>query len=308
MLKDLLILDDDYSKLLSELKQNNMDVVYENELLKTKLTNLEILDTKLYKDCHELVEIIQDLKLSNEIVIKEIEENFIKSQHPPLFMCQQSLDDFLKLIQECYTYSDLVIKKHFNIEGNHENDINDDYFIQEFQQKLETIRQRFIDEQFRYEQLQTNFHGRKEVIKSVREWNLKSLDCSDIQNQILNLNREIYEITTQRDLFLNAVQTWQKEMSILKMDKYVTVVNNIKIERSKKRLQIANNLVDSTNFLHFVSELLWMLIDMDRERLDRVQNYSMYEKVRTKNQDDCMKKIVSVFYIIELNNVLYTHG
>lgn len=290
ILEELIKISEEYECLLKDCQETVIKVKKESANLQNQLNDLENHENDLYKECVEKTKAFHEIQNANQSILNEMEQTILKQQSPPLFTHQFPLHD---VISKCQNYSrivDLIIKKNFRLEGQIDQ-TTDEYTIDEYVNKLETIRKRYLSTYPRLIQVSSSYRARQHVIESIKSWNMNSLNLEYdyIQNQILSMNREINELTEYESILMDEINKFIENITNQKFELLMFDVNLIKIERAKRRKQLSDQILMSSNLTLHVAEILRIMLQNDYEYFESFNKYSKYE---FNLNNECQQRIV----------------
>lgn len=298
VLEQLSSVEHEYENLLEDFKKSIAIAKSESSDLQMKLIHMETLENRLFSDCASKIKNLKAIQTTNQQSINEIEKIFLKHQSSTVFIYQFPLNEFITKCNDFNKYFELVIQKNFRLETQTDS-TTEDLEIENYNAKMEVVRRRYIQAQQKLMQLTCSYRSRKNAVKAIKSWNVNSLTCDHMQNQIVQLNRESVDLAQYRNVLMDDASKLSEQIVNQKFELIMFEINLTKINMAKTRESLIEGILESSSEILSTAELLWIIMQIDNENVENFKKHSKYETNISKENELCLKRVTNLKNIMK---------
>ncbi|XP_055309300.1 augmin complex subunit dgt3 [Sitodiplosis mosellana] len=264
-----------YDDLIAKAKSATLDTIEEITVLKGRTTRIISEEPILADECLKQMEELQEVKLSNERKISELGQLYLKPAQNPLFMHQMPLNDYFRQLEQFNTSSKHFMQKNFKVQSA-EEEISDDKDIDDKARvltELSVLADRLLNAYNKLYLAEMNFNAKTALTNQLKAQNWSPSTVGGMRREMSEMERDIELNESQKQHLVHKLQEQAAELAQLDVEALVFDSNQKRMGRAKQRMEFITRFADIISETMALSELFWVLMQLDMERMKNRNNY-----------------------------------
>ncbi|XP_031636892.1 augmin complex subunit dgt3 [Contarinia nasturtii] len=297
--------DEFYDDLIAKAKVANLDAIEELTVLKGKKARLMAEEPIVADECLRKMEELQEVKLSNERKINELGQLYLKPAQNPLFMHQMPLNDYFRQLEQFNTNAKHFMQKNFKVQTNDDEMLKDDNIFDEKAQlltELSIIADRLLNAYNKLYLAEMNCRAKTALTNQFKAQNWSPSTLMGMRREMLQMERDNELNESQKQHLIHKLQEQAAELAQLDVEALVYESNQKRMGRAKQRMDFLTRFADIISETVILSELFWVLMQLDMERMKNRNNYDSKLDAYRMESHGCNRRIELMNMIGKLND------
>ncbi|XP_052867876.1 augmin complex subunit dgt3 [Anopheles cruzii] len=299
-LEQLVEIEEQYEQLLEGAKETDMSLTKELCELERKQMEAQYMTEKSHSGCLDLANQLEDLYERTQQQFTDLHDCYLRRQNPPLFVYQMPIEQFDTKCDQFLKYLEMYVKKHFTVkrlDGSKLSEEHDNFHVIS---ELESIKMRLDAEEFKLLEAKREYAGVKHLVHRLQDPNWVSMKVPVLKKKCVELRNANEQDILRVELLKNELEMLIKHMNELKIESVLFETNRVKLERAISRLEYIERLDASISKELMNAELLWILMQLDLERMRECFDNADEMNGESKK---CFKRI-DAMKLVEKNAIL----
>uniref|UniRef100_A0A182NAJ6 HAUS augmin-like complex subunit 3 N-terminal domain-containing protein n=1 Tax=Anopheles dirus TaxID=7168 RepID=A0A182NAJ6_9DIPT len=296
-LEQLVEIEENYEKLLNGAKKTDLILTKELSEWERKVREQEYTLEKVAGNCVEMARQLEESQQTTQQQITDLHHCYYQRQNPPLFIYQMSIEQFDARCDQFLKYLEMYVKKHFTVKRLDSSKSTDDVDNQQVIDELEGIKVRLDAEELKLLEARREYAGVVKLVDRLQGHSWMPMKVSALKKHCSEMKNGNEQDLLRMDLLKHELDMLIRQVNELKIESVLCENNRVKLDRAVSRLEYIQLLDESISRELMNAELLWILMQLDLEKIrDRFDNADEMngETKRCLKRIDAMKQLEKI--------------